>query len=231
MRLPSPRWLALFPVVLGALAQPPSVHAQRRVGAMAMPVMAPGGIRAPQMMMSPSLMMNPSTMMMSPSTMMMRPTSGGLNANPYAMPGSAGYGMGQGYGMGSGYGMSSGSGGGSGYGTGSGYGSAAPSGGGYAGGQQQGSAGQAVRLDWPLGVRLLADARPLTREVETLTQVLLYQSAQGSVNKELVAKAVQDIDELRDRVVGRGGRGVVPESTIEAAAQYLDNLKATLRSL
>src|SRR5437764_331351 len=126
MRLPSPRWLALFPVVFGALAQPPSSHAQaRRVGAMSMPLMAPGGNRAPQMMM-----MNPSQMMMSPSPMMMRPGAGGLNTNPYAMPGSAGYGMGQGYGIGSGSG-----GAGSGYGTGSGYGSAALSAGGYAGGQ------------------------------------------------------------------------------------------------
>src|SRR5262245_7200481 len=214
MRLPSPRWLALFPVVLGALAQPSSVHAQRRVGAMSMPLMAPAGNRAPQMMMGPP------QMMMNPSPMMMRPTSGGLNTNPYAMPGSAGYGMGQGYGMGSGYG-----------GSGSGYGSAAPAGGGYAGGQQQASSAQAARLDWPLGVRLLADAEPLTREVETLTQTLLDQSAQGKVNKDLVDRAVRDIDELRDRMVRRGGRGVVPESTIESAAQYLDNLKATLRAL
>ena len=61
--------------------------------------------------------------------------------------------------------------------------------------------------------------------------MLLSQSAQGNVNKDLVNKAVRDIDELRERVVRQGTRGVVPEYTVESARQFLDNLKDTLRSL
>jgi hypothetical protein len=125
------------------------------------------------------------------------------------------------------------------YGMASGYGSSmssaprslAPYGSGYSGDEQQGDSGRGDGLDWPLGVRLLADAGPLIREIETLTQVLLSQASQGSVDAELVSKVVRDIDELRDRVVRRGTRGVVSEYTIESARQYLNNLKEALKSL
>jgi hypothetical protein len=90
---------------------------------------------------------------------------------------------------------------------------------------------QPRKMDWPLGVRLLADVQPICQEIELLTDVALRQSAQGSVNPDVVKKAVRDIDDLRDQVVQRGTRGVVSEYTIDSAKQFLDSLKDALKSL
>jgi hypothetical protein len=132
---------------------------------------------------------------------------------------------------------------GSGYGSAGGYGGGYGSGGQYGGGYGQGSAAMSTvgqqpmpsakpsGLDWPLGVRVMADTDQVRREIESSVQLAYSQAAQGKANPDTVKKAVRAIDKLRDRMVREGTRGVVAEATIEDAKQFLNNLKESLGSL
>jgi hypothetical protein len=215
------RWLFLVVVCLVLCSRSTLTAAPiMGMGTAMMPRPLMGGMFFPQMM-------NPAMMATNPG-LLMNSRFMPMTANPYAMSGNAG----MGYSSGMGYGM----------GYGGGMGSSNPS------SRQNGQASSAPgntlsadsstgvglrprKIDWPLGVRLLPDVEPICQEVELLTEVAANQSARGKVNPDLVKKAVRDIDELRNQMVERGTRGVVPESTIDTAKKFLDNLKETLKAL
>jgi hypothetical protein len=245
----SSRRIALFPVVFALLTLPSVVSAAGPV--MRMPVMARTPMMAPAPMMAPMPMMAPGAQQrMMPGAMGMpfgqnftpMGTFGNqaFLGNPYA---NSGFGAGSGYLMNPGYGsyMMSRSGySGSGY-SGSGYsgnnssmmsqGGYGSSGAGRVGGSQPYSSAQGSAMAWPLGTRLLADGEPLRKDIEASVLSLMDQSAQGKVDKELVARTIREIDELRNMIVQQGTRGVVSEQTIRTAVQFLDELTSALRSL
>ena len=259
MSTPSPRRLVLLAVVLSAVGPSPARSAMPRpaaarpaprgMGAMPTPFTMPVGGQPSGVNASHQMMMTPGPMgLRQPFTQTglaggFFPTS--FSANPYAGPSYSAMRTMSGYGggTGSGYGSSSTSRSNS-YtnpyaamtsqaGSSGAYGSSqgASPGAGYAGNSRQEPFRQPDRLDWPLGVRLLADAEPRLREIESLTGVALGQAAAGQVDRRVVRKVVRDIDEVREAVVRRGTRGVVSQHTIDTARRFLDDLEDMLLSL
>jgi hypothetical protein len=225
------RRIVLFPVVCVVLSLPSVLWAAgptMRMTTMTRPPMmmpAPMAMPAMQPRMMPGMMGMPSGHNFMPMA---------ATGNQFAYPGTgSGYLMSPGYGSSAGSGSyrmssSSYSGNGSSMMTQRGYPS---SGTGRVGGEQQGSSVQGSGLDWPLGTRLLADGEPLRHRIDAAIGSLRSQSAQGRVDPELVAGTIREIEELRVMIVRQGGRGVVSETTIRSAVQFLDDLASQLRSL
>jgi hypothetical protein len=176
--------------------------------------MNPAMTRPASTMTNPG-MMNPA-MMNSPFL----PTA----ANTWGLSGLYGGTMGSGYGSAGQYG---GYGSGGQYGGGYGQGSAAMS----TGGQQPVMSTPPRGLDWPLGVRVMADTDQIRQEIESSVRTAYSQAAQGKANPDTVKRAIHAIDKLRDRIVREGTHGVVAEATIADAKEFLNNLKESLGAL